>query len=124
MSTPSILVIDDSSEDIDLMRLLLGHAGFTVESASNGVEGLERLADHLPDLVILNFMMPRMNGDEVLQRMRADPLMASIPVIVATCYPPGMEACRPLADIVLLKPLELDSFLAEVRRLAGHGRSG
>jgi len=79
-----ILCIEDEPEMIDLIRLILGRRGFEVEGASGGKEGLEMIREKLPDLVLLDLMMPDMDGWEVYQQMKADEKTKDIPVIVVT----------------------------------------
>jgi CheY-like chemotaxis protein len=65
-----ILVIDDDSDARTLLRGMLEHLGYTVATAGNGVEGLEEIAKQMPDLLILDLMMPRMSGFEMMGRLR------------------------------------------------------
>src|SRR6188474_1243589 len=80
----SILCIEDEPEMIDLMRLILGRRGFAVKGASGGIEGLRMIRAERPELVLLDLMMPDMDGWEVYQRMKANPNTSHIPVIVVT----------------------------------------
>ena len=80
----SILCIEDEPEMIDLIRLILGRRGFEVKGAAGGVEGLKIIRQELPDLVLLDLMMPDMDGWEVYQQMKADEKTKRIPVIVVT----------------------------------------
>ncbi len=79
-----ILCVEDEPEMIDLMRLILGRRGFEVKGAAGGVEGLRMIREELPDLVLLDLMMPDMDGWEVYQQMKADEKTKGIPVIVVT----------------------------------------
>ena len=79
-----ILCVEDEPEMIDLMRLILGRRGFEVKGASGGIEGLKMIREELPDLVLLDLMMPDMDGWEVYQQMKADEKTKNIPVIVVT----------------------------------------
>ena len=67
-----ILCVEDEPEMIDLMRLILGRRGFDVKGAAGGVEGLKMIRQETPDLVLLDLMMPDMDGWEVYQQMKAD----------------------------------------------------
>ncbi len=67
-----ILCIEDEPEMIDLIRLILGRRGFQVNGASGGQDGLQAVRTELPDLVLLDLMMPDMDGWEVYQQMKAD----------------------------------------------------
>jgi two-component system, OmpR family, response regulator VicR len=79
-----ILCIEDEQEMIDLIRLILTRRGFEVKGANGGKEGLEAIRTQHPDLVLLDLMMPDMDGWEVYQQMKADEATRNIPVIVVT----------------------------------------
>lgn len=79
-----ILCIEDEPEMIDLIRLILGRRGFEVYGAPGGVEGIRLVRETHPDLVLLDLMMPDMDGWEVYQKMKAEDSTKAIPVIVVT----------------------------------------
>ena len=79
-----ILCIEDEAEMIDLMQLILSRKGYQVSGAAGGQEGLEKVRTEMPDLVLLDLMMPDMGGWEVYQQMKADEKMKEIPVIIVT----------------------------------------
>jgi DNA-binding response OmpR family regulator len=79
---PSILVVDDDGPAGDLVAALLRHFGYRTSCASSGDAALERLGDALPDLVLLDMMMPGMNGIEVLRRIRGNARTADLPVVM------------------------------------------
>jgi DNA-binding response OmpR family regulator len=79
-----ILCIEDEQEMIDLIRIILSRRGFDVKGAAGGMEGLKMVRTELPDLVLLDLMMPDMDGWEVYQQMKADEKTRDIPVIVVT----------------------------------------
>ncbi len=83
-STKMILCIEDDQEMIDLIRLILRRRGFEILGANSGKEGLEIIRKDHPDLVLLDLMMPEMDGWEVYQQMKADEATKNIPVIVVT----------------------------------------
>ena len=83
-SSRHILCIEDEPEMIDLIRLILGRRGYEVQGASGGKEGLQKVQQELPDMVLLDLMMPDMDGWEVYQQIKADEKTKSIPVIVIT----------------------------------------
>jgi DNA-binding response OmpR family regulator len=76
--------IEDEAEMIDLVRLILGRRGYSVMGAHGGREGLELVRRELPDLVLLDLMMPDMDGWDVYHQMKSDELTREIPVIVIT----------------------------------------
>ncbi len=81
---PTIVCIEDEPAMIELVKLILKNRGFEVMGASGGQEGLNLIANVKPDLVLLDLMMPDMNGWDVYQQMKADEVMKNIPVIVVT----------------------------------------
>ncbi|MGD2048781.1 MAG: response regulator [Chloroflexota bacterium] len=80
----TILCIEDEREMIDLFKIILGRRGYRVSGALGGEEGLQRAEELEPDLILLDLMMPGMDGWEVLQRMRANEKLQKIPVIIVT----------------------------------------
>ena len=79
-----VVCIEDEPEMIDLVKLILGRKGFDLIGAMGGREGLEAVRRVRPDLVLLDLMMPDMDGWEVYQQMKADEELSNIPVIVVT----------------------------------------
>jgi CheY-like chemotaxis protein len=84
--TKSILVLDDRSDDRELLATLLGHAGYAVRGVSTGEEALGRVRTSRPDLVITDILMPGMNGYEFVRRMRADLTTDAIPIVFCTAH--------------------------------------
>ncbi|QDE70902.1 MULTISPECIES: response regulator [Myxococcus] len=114
MSLPSLLLVDDSDAILALERAILsGH--YTIHTASNGREALEKVGRLRPAAVLLDLSMPEMDGDEVLQRMKADPATADIPVIIISSEKSRAEACLGLgAEAFLAKPFRADELLQTV----------
>ena len=83
-SAKTVLVVDDEQDILDLVRFRLEHDGYSVISASDGQTGLALAQSERPDLCILDVMMPKLTGLEVLAHLRADPATADIPVILLT----------------------------------------
>ncbi len=83
-SVKRVVCVEDEPEMIDLIRLILNRKGFEVIGANGGREGLEIIKDQKPDLVLLDLMMPDLDGWEVYQQMKADKETTDIPVIVVT----------------------------------------
>lgn len=79
-----VVCVEDEAEMIDLIRLILGRKGFEVIGAKGGKKGLEVIREEKPDLVLLDLMMPDMDGWEVYQQLKADQETRDIPVIVVT----------------------------------------
>src|SRR6185503_9985061 len=80
----TILIVDDESGGRETLEALLITQGYSLAFASNGPEALAKAAALMPDLILLDVMMPEMDGFEVCQRLRADPLLAEVPVIMIT----------------------------------------
>jgi two-component system phosphate regulon response regulator PhoB len=79
-----ILVVDDEPDLLELVRFNLDRAGFRVETAATGEEALARLRRSIPDLLVLDLMLPDLSGEEVCRRLRADPGLSGLPVIMLT----------------------------------------
>src|SRR5438034_1221696 len=84
MTGKRILVADDSPTVLALLKESLSEEGYDVDPASDGVEALEHLYRQIPDLVLLDIEMPRMNGYQVLRLLREDPVVKDLPVIFLT----------------------------------------
>jgi CheY-like chemotaxis protein len=114
VSLPSLLLVDDSDAILALERAILsGH--YSLHTANNGREALERLGRLQPAAVLLDLSMPEMDGDEVLQRMKADPVMGQIPVIIISSEKSRAEACLELgAEAFLAKPFRAEDLLSTV----------
>ena len=118
-----ILCIEDEPEMIDLIRLILGRRGFEVEGAAGGKEGLEMIREKLPDLVLLDLMMPDMDGWEVYQQMKADEKTKDIPVIVVTAKAQSIDKVLGLhiakVDDYIAKPFSPQDLLNSVDKVFG-----
>jgi DNA-binding response OmpR family regulator len=105
---PTIVCIEDEKEMIDLIRLILARYGYEVIGALGGRLGIEKVSDVKPDLVLLDLMMPEVDGWAVLQRMRADKELQDIPVLIVTAKASeldrvfGLEVAR--VDGYITKP--------------------
>ena len=82
----TVLLIEDDAAAAEMYRLRLAADGYTVLIASDGEEGLRRAVEDRPDLIYLDVRLPKMDGFEVLERLRADVATASIPVVIVTNY--------------------------------------
>ncbi len=119
-----LLVVDDDLAVAKVLQALLDARGYRVEVAHDGRQVLDRLArDPLPDLVVLDYAMPELDGQEVLERMRADPRLAALPVILATASDITLGQVRRVSGL-LRKPYPLEMLLAMVERLLASARPG
>jgi two-component system, OmpR family, response regulator VicR len=113
-----ILCIEDEEEMIDLIRLILSRRGFDVRGANGGKEGLEIIRKEHPDLVLLDLMMPDMDGWEVYQQMKASDESKDIPVIVVTAKAQSIDKVLGLhiakVDDYIAKPFSPQELLNSV----------
>ncbi|WP_041082894.1 response regulator [Thermotoga profunda] len=119
-----VLVVDDSEVLRKIVSFNLTREGYSVDEAKDGKEALEKLQQIKPDLVILDIMMPYIDGFEVLKRMRKDPELAHIPVIMLTAKGGEDDPKTALelgANGFLTKPFSPIKLLEEVRRVIQYG---
>jgi CheY-like chemotaxis protein len=120
-----VVYIEDEQEMIDLVRLILSRKGFEVIGANGGREGLDEIRKTLPDLVLLDLMMPDMDGWEVYQQMKAEEATRQIPVIIITAKAQNIDKVLGLhiakVDDYISKPFSPKELVDSVERvLAGH----
>jgi DNA-binding response OmpR family regulator len=118
-----VVCIEDEPEMIDLVRLILGRKGFHVIGANGGIEGLETVKREQPDLVLLDLMMPDMDGWEVYQQMKADDALRDIPVVVVTAKAQSIDKVLGLhiakVDDYITKPFGPQELLESVEKIIG-----
>ena len=117
MSSPRILVIDDDRNITSFLRRALAYSGYTVEVSENGEDGLARALQAPPDLVILDVMMPGIDGYEVCRRLRAG---GDVPILMLTAkdeVPDRVHGLDVGADDYLVKPFALEELQARIRAL-------
>ena len=117
-----ILLVDDSSTSLLLARMILQTMAYDVVTARDGVEGLERARQVQPDLILLDVMMPRMDGIEACKRLREDPLTAEIPIIMVTTR--GEEGIAEASyaygcNEFVTKPVDAAELVAKVQNCLG-----
>jgi len=118
MSDHRILVVDDEPNVRDSLQIALGVAGFDVKTASQGAEALEAAARDQPDLIVLDVLMPGIDGLEVCRKLRADG--NDVPVLMLTArdeVPDRVAGLEAGADDYLVKPFALEELLARIRAL-------
>ncbi len=118
----TIMVVDDSPDLVEIIRLTLEGKGFNVRCAYNGKELLAALEKEKPDLILLDVMMPGMDGFEVLIRLKWNPATASIPVILLTAKVHHEDVLRGYklgTDHYLKKPFDNSQLVTSINRLLG-----
>lgn len=116
-----ILCIEDETEMIELIRIILERKGFKVSGATGGEEGLRKVRETNPDLVLLDLMMPDMGGWEVYQQMKADDQTKNIPVIIVTAKAQSIDKVLGLhiakVDDYITKPFSPADLLKSVEKV-------
>src|SRR3984885_9441979 len=117
---PLVLVVEDEAALATMLRYNLEKQGFRVDEAGDGQEALTRIAENMPDLVLLDWMLPVMSGIEVCRQIRRRPNPRDLPVIMVPARTEDQDAVRGLntgADDYIAKPFSMDSLLARIRAL-------
>ena len=103
---PLVLVIDDNPVELDLMQRFCGREGYSAIVCASGEEGLRVAASERPDAIVLDVVMKGMDGWEVLRRLKGDPALAAIPVVIMS-----------VTDAYFVKPVERERLSAYFQRL-------
>jgi len=122
----TIMVVDDNPDIITIVKTILEGKGYSVLSASGGQELLNLLTDRKPDLIILDIMMPEMDGLEVLGRLKAVTETASIPVILLTAkvqYEDVLGGYKLGADSYITKPFTSTQLVNGINLLLGESKN-
>jgi two-component system alkaline phosphatase synthesis response regulator PhoP len=123
--TLTILVVDDEDDLLSLLDYNLQQEGFNVLLARDGVEGLEAAREHMPDLIVLDIMMPKMDGIEMCRRLRQDAHLRTIPVMMLTARTEEEDQVEGLdvgADIYLGKPVSVSVIVSQSKALLRSAR--
>ncbi len=115
-----ILVVDDDFNIIDFFKSVLEEQGYEVQTADNGLRAVEKARVYMPDVILLDIIMPEMDGYEVTEELKGDPKTSSIPIILVTGMDGLEDKIRGLesgADDFLTKPFNFDELVARVRSL-------
>jgi two-component system, OmpR family, alkaline phosphatase synthesis response regulator PhoP len=102
----TVLIVDDNAQNVELLQAFLEALPVTVVTATDGVEALERVAQHNPDLILLDIMMPRMSGFQVCRKLKADPKTRDIQILMVT-------ALNELGDIEQASDCGTDDFVSK-----------
>jgi DNA-binding response OmpR family regulator len=125
MATPTkkILVVDDEADILHFLELVLRERGYDVLTAGSGRQAVELARDARPDLVLLDIMMPQMDGWEVLKLLRVDEVTAAIPVAMVSARTDPKDRVQGLQEGAvdyICKPFALDDLLAKVDAIFAH----
>jgi CheY-like chemotaxis protein len=120
-----VLVVEDYQDAREMYAAYLQFSGFDVAEAANGVEAVEKATELLPDIVLMDLALPRMDGWEATRRLKADPRTRHIPVVALTGHALAghAEGAREAGcDSFVTKPCLPDALVAEIRRLLDRPR--
>jgi DNA-binding response OmpR family regulator len=119
-----ILIVDDEPNIVISLEFLMKREGFETEIAADGEAALEALARGRPDLVVLDVMLPKMNGFEVCRQIRSSPDSRDLKILMLTAKGRETEVARGLglgADAYVTKPFSTKDLVAQIKRLLGSG---
>jgi len=115
-----VLVVDDSDVNLRLISILLKNNGFHYELARNGIEAIEKTKESLPDLILLDVMMPEMDGYETCRRLKADPNTQNIPIVMVTALSDKdskIEGLKAGANDFITKPFDSTELMLRTKNL-------
>ena len=119
-----ILIVDDNADSVAIMRTILGRNGYQVAAAMSGSEALDHLEKEKPDLILLDVMMPKMSGLEVLQHIKGNPATGNLPVILVTAKTRDDDVLSGYqygADYYITKPFTAKQLLYGINLVLGRG---
>jgi two-component system phosphate regulon response regulator PhoB len=117
---PKILVVDDEPEAVELVEFNLRQAGFDVVTAADGAEALKRARALLPNLIVLDLMLPEVDGLEVCKMLRRDPLTAAVPIVMVTARAAEIDRVLGLelgADDYITKPFSPRELTLRIKKI-------
>ncbi len=115
-----IYLVEDTADLRALVEFLLTRMGFSVESFATAADYLSRIASTLPDLVILDIMLPDGNGIEICNKQKADPATSHVPVLLMSANIYSKEEIQETEDLQFIsKPFDIDDFSNRVKKMAG-----
>ncbi len=117
MSNRFAFIIEDDVKLATIFAYALEEVNFNTETVQDGRKALERLAELVPDVIVLDLHLPYVSGVDILKRIRADGRLANVPVILATADAILGESMRDEADLVLLKPISIRQLQKLTERL-------
>ena len=117
MTIQKILLVDDSKTELHYLSELLGKRGYAVRTAENGEEAMRRLGEDTPDLILMDVVMPGLNGFQLTRSITRDPHYASVPVIMCTSKNQETDkvwGMRQGARDYIVKPVNADELVAKI----------
>src|SRR5476649_1021244 len=123
---PRILVVDDEPEAVELVEFNLKQAGYLVNTAADGAEALKKAHAQPPDLIVLDVMLPEMDGFEACKVLRLDPVTAKVPIVMLTAKASEIDRVLGLelgADDYLTKPFSPRELLLRIKKILARGAS-
>src|ERR1700722_12214407 len=124
---PRILVVDDEPEAVELVEFNLKQSGYTVTTASDGAEALKKARSQTPDLIVLDVMLPEMDGFEICKTLRLEAAPASTPILMLTAKAAEIDRVLGLelgADDYLTKPFSPRELLLRIKKILARGQIG
>jgi CheY-like chemotaxis protein len=112
---PTVVLVDDDRASLDLISAYLDSSPSRILRATDGMEGLELVRKVLPAAVVLDIRLPRLNGWQILTELKADPLTAAIPVVIASVVDDRAQGLALGADVYLLKPVGREALIDALR---------
>ena len=122
MSKVKVLIVDDEPFNIDVLEQALDGTDYQVMSASNGQEALGKIHSEQPDLILLDLMMPIVDGFQVLAKVKDDPMLRDIPIIIVSAEHDSKSIVKGIkqgAEDYLTKPIDTAQFLKKVKEFLG-----
>lgn len=123
---PRILVVDDEPEAVELIEFNLKQSGYTVSTAGDGAEALKKARAQVPDLIVLDVMLPEMDGFEICKTLRLDPATVRVPIIMLTAKAAEIDRVLGLelgADDYLTKPFSTRELLLRIKKILSRGQA-
>lgn len=119
IQNPKILIVEDEEKNLYLVHFLLEKAGFRTVEARDGEEAIERASQEIPDLIVMDMQLPKLDGYEATRRIKADKNLAHIPVVALTAY--AMKGDREKTQEAgctgyIEKPIDPATFVDEVKK--------
>ena len=119
-AAPHVLIVDDERKNRDLLEVMLGGQGYELATVTCGEDALAHIAEHVPDIILLDVMMPGMDGYKVTAVLKADPVTAHVPIVLLTALDDRNSRAHGLnagAEDVLTKPVHGAELRQKVRSL-------